>query len=57
MNLKWSMDFVGQHLPDGLWIRVLVDNTLSGDALLRRGTPEPSTVDNGAEFTSKALDH
>jgi putative transposase len=43
----------------------LADNTLSGDkvataldkALLQRGVPESITVDNGTEFTSKALDH
>ena len=46
-------------------VTLLADNTLSGEkvataldkALLRHGAPESITVDNGTEFTSKALDH
>lgn len=46
-------------------VALLADNTLSGqkvaaaldEALLQRGVPESITVDNGTEFTSKALDH
>jgi putative transposase len=46
-------------------VTLLADNTLSGEkvavaldkALLQRGAPESITVDNGTEFTSKALDH
>jgi putative transposase len=46
-------------------VTLLADNTLSGEkvataldkALLQRGVPESITVDNGTEFTSKALDH
>jgi len=46
-------------------VTLLADNALSGEkvataldkALLQRGVPESITVDNGAEFTSKALDH
>ena len=46
-------------------VTLLADNTLSGEkvataldkALLTRGAPESITVDNGTEFTSKALDH
>jgi putative transposase len=47
------------------FMTLLADNTLSGEkvataldkALLQRGVPESITVDNGTEFTSKALDH
>jgi transposase InsO family protein len=47
------------------YVTLLADNTLSGEkvataldkALLERATPESITVDNGTEFTSKALDH
>ena len=46
-------------------VTLLADNTLSGEkvaialdkALLERRAPESITVDNGTEFTSKALDH
>ena len=46
-------------------VTLLADHTLSGEkvavaldkALLQRGAPESITVDNGTEFTSKALDH
>jgi putative transposase len=46
-------------------VTLLADNTLSGEkvataldkALMQRGAPESITVDNGTEFTSKALDH
>jgi putative transposase len=46
-------------------VTLLADNTLSGEkvaaaldkVLLQRGTPESITIDNGPEFTSKALDH
>jgi putative transposase len=46
-------------------VTLLADNTLSGEkvamaldkVLLQREVPESITVDNGAEFTSKALDH
>jgi putative transposase len=46
-------------------VTLLADNTLSGEkvaaalnkALLQRGTPESITVNNGTDFTSKALDH
>ncbi len=46
-------------------VTLLADNTLSGEkvasaldkALVQRGVPESITVDNGTEFTSKALDH
>jgi putative transposase len=46
-------------------VTLLADNTLSGEkvataldkVLLQRGAPESITVDNGTEFTSKALDH
>ena len=46
-------------------VTLLADHTLSGEkvavaldkALLERGAPESITVDNGTEFTSKALDH
>jgi putative transposase len=45
-------------------VTLLADNTLSGEkvataldkALLQRSAPESITVDNGTEFTSKALD-
>lgn len=44
---------------------VAADNTLSGEKVVtaldkvlpQRGVPESITVDNGTEFTSKALDH
>ena len=46
-------------------VALLADNALSGEkvalaldkALLQRKAPESITVDNGTEFTSKALDH
>ncbi len=46
-------------------VTLLADNMLSGEkvaaaldkVLLDRGAPESITVDNGTEFTSKALDH
>jgi putative transposase len=46
-------------------VTLLADNTLSGEkvavaldkVLPLRGAPESITVDNGTEFTSKALDH
>jgi putative transposase len=46
-------------------VMLLADNTLSGEkvavaldkVLLQRGAPGSITVDNGTEFTSKALDH
>ena len=46
-------------------VALVADNSLSGEkvataldkALLPRGVPESITVDNGTEFTSKALDH
>jgi putative transposase len=46
-------------------LTLLADNTLSGEkvataldkVLLQRDAPESITVDNGTEFTSKALDH
>lgn len=46
-------------------VTLLADNTLSGEkvvtaldkVLLQRNVPESITVDNGSEFTSKALDH
>lgn len=46
-------------------VTLLAGNTLSGEkvaaaldkVLLLRGAPESITVDNGTEFTSKALDH
>lgn len=49
----------------GECVTLLTDNTLSGEkvataldkALLQCGIPESLTVDNGTEFTSKALDH
>ena len=46
-------------------VTLLADNSLSGEkvataldkVLVQRGAPESITVDNGTEFTSKALDH
>jgi putative transposase len=60
---RWILTVVDQYTRE--CVTLLADNTLSGEkvavaldkALLQRGAPESITVDNGTEFTSRALDH